>query len=99
MITPMAEEVLLKSGGGFRAGFSWKRLALWSHLHNLIEGIAKVNGSSTLRCANSPSPIITLFFDKRVRHICSDFLGCRISESNVVVWVPRTNYLPMITIG
>jgi len=49
MITPQAEAKLLRSNTpDWASDFAAKRLSFWSHL-NLLDGVPKVNGSSTLR--------------------------------------------------
>ena len=101
-ITPKAESVLLMSTKPeFESEFFGRRLALWSNL-NLMDGMPKVNGSSTLpskwekeveeviysRTNNPPARLV-------------DFLGARFESSSesAVAWVPRTNALPLVTAG
>jgi len=101
-ITPKAESVLLMSTiPEFESEFFGRRLALWSNL-NLLDGMPKVNGSSTLplkwqkeledkiyAMTNTPPPAGIL-----------DFLGARYETStkSAVEWTPRTNALPMVTV-
>lgn len=102
-ITPKAEGVLLMSTiPDFENEFFGRRLALWSNL-NLLDGMPKVNGSSTLplkwqkevedklyAMTNTPPPAGLL-----------DFLGARYETStkSAVAWTPRTNALPLVTAG
>lgn len=99
-ITPKAEAALLMSNKPeFEPEFFGRRLALWSNL-NLLDGMPKLNGSSTLpsrwekeveeaiysRTNNPPARLV-------------DFLGARFESSSesAVAWVPRTNALPLVT--
>jgi len=101
-ITPKAEGVLLMSTiPEFESEFFGRRMALWSNL-NLLDGMPKVNGSSTLplkwqkeledkiyAMTNTPPPAGIL-----------DFLGARYETSakSAVEWSPRTNALPLVTV-
>jgi len=102
MITPAAEDKLTHSMvADAAANWTGKRLALWSNL-NLLEGIPKVNGSSTLQLR--PQREIEDMIYKQGRTNCPgllDFLGVRLitAPQNVVEWVERPSALPLVTAG
>src|SRR5258706_14924935 len=101
-ITPQAEEHLLRNGVRTPMDqFLGLRLALWSNLH-LLDGIPKVNGSSTLQIREQ------MQLQKRLYDCTNalpegllDFLGVShlSSSENLVEWSPRTNYCPFVTGG
>jgi hypothetical protein len=101
-ITPRAEEALLRSRvADFEADFLGKRLALWSNL-NLLEGIAKVNGSATLQIREQ-AQVQNLLYASPDSDLpgLTDFLGaaCITSPSNVLEWERRSSPLPLLTAG
>lgn len=102
MITPQAEAQLLRSTvPDFTQDLLGKRLALWSHL-NLLEGVAKINGSSTLQMAPQARVQARMYATNNTSfpHL-EAFLGARYfsNPTNVTQWVPATNALPLITGG
>jgi hypothetical protein len=102
MISPRAEQHLL---------MSWvpnpyddllgKRLALWSHL-NLLEGISKINGSSTLQLREQMQ-VQSLFYASTNTDLprLADFLGAAYTTApgKIVEWTPRQTHLPLVTVG
>ncbi|MSU62060.1 MAG: hypothetical protein EXS31_06640 [Pedosphaera sp.] len=102
MISPSAEEALLKSGvTDFESDFLGKRLAGWSHL-NLIEAVPKVNGSSTLQ-VREQAQVQSLLYGttNQAWPGLLDFLAVSYisSESNALVWVRRTTQSRLVSIG
>ena len=103
MISPGAEQVLSFSHvEDFAMDLTGKRLAEWYNL-NMLDRIPKVAGAITLRPAH---------FDVVERHLyytsgatfgepLMDFLSATwiSSPTNPVVWLSRTNALPIITAG
>ena len=102
MITPEAEEFLtFVSSTNVQRVWEFKRRAEWSSL-NLIEGVAKVNGSSTLQTRDQRSVEQTLYsMTNRLPVGLLDFLGVAwITSSNShAEWVPRPKALPLVTAG
>jgi hypothetical protein len=104
-ITPDAEHTLLRTTlpSGTR-DFLTKRLALWSNL-NLLDGIAKVNGSSTLQLREQKHIEQLLYPTNRNDVIrwsvgLLDFLGVtHLTGTNVTDWTQRSGALPIITCG
>ena len=101
-ITPEAEQHLF-ANNVTRAmdQFLGLRLALWSNLH-LLDGIPKVNGSSTLQIREQKQ------LEKRLYEQTNalptgllDFLGVSYvsSSENLVEWVARSNYCTFVTAG
>lgn len=102
MISPKAEDHLLMSRvADPYKDLIGKRLALWSNL-NLLEGIPKVNGSSTLQVREQKA-VETLLYaaTNRVRTQLMDFLGVAAvtAPDSILEWTNRTGSLPLITIG
>jgi len=101
-ITPSAEATLLRSRvADFEADFLGKRLALWSNL-NLLESIAKVNGSATLQLREQAQVQHLLYASPETDlPRLTDFLGATwgTSRSNVVEWERRAGALPLVTAG
>lgn len=101
-ITPKAEAALLMSNKPeFEPEFFGRRLALWSNL-NLLDGMPKLNGSSTLPSRwekEVEEAIYTRTNNPPARLI--DFLGAHFESSSesAVAWVPRTNAMPLVTAG
>jgi len=101
-ITPKAEAALLMSNKPeFEPEFFGRRLALWSNL-NLLDGMPKLNGSSTLPSRWEKEVEEAIY--SRTNHPPArliDFLGARFESSSesAVAWVPRTNALPVVTAG
>jgi hypothetical protein len=102
MISQLAERHLLRSTvADWLSDWMGKRLALWSNL-NLLDGIAKVNGSSTLQLRREMQVQGLLYNETNSASLgLMDFLGIAfVSSSNSVVeWSPRTSWLPLITTG
>jgi hypothetical protein len=102
MISPQAEKHLLRSTvKDLTQDLVGKRLALWSNL-NLLDGIPKVNGSSTLQVREQSQVQNALYNVTNMS--CAgliDFLAVsQITASNSVVeWAIRTNPCPMVTCG
>jgi len=101
-IRPAAEDRLLHSAiKDLELDYLGKRVALWSHL-NLIEGIPKVNGSSTLQIREE-SQVLNLIYHEP-RHdlpLLLDFLGAADIDGSVDVleWSRRPSALPLLTAG
>ncbi len=101
-ITPEAETLLLRStipdlGQDFLA----KRLALWSNL-NVLDGIPKVNGSSTLRMAHEDQVQERIYDDKTmVSGSLLSFLGVthRSADHSPLEWVVNPAPMPWVTAG
>ncbi len=102
LITPEAEAFLtFASGTNAQRVWEFKRRAEWSSL-NLIDGVAKVNGSSTLQTREQRLVEQTLYsMTNRLPSGLMDFLGVAwITRSNSAAeWSPRTNALPLVTAG
>jgi hypothetical protein len=104
-LTPNAEERLLRvSAMNPVHDFLGRRLALWSNL-NLLDGIAKVNGSSTLQIREQRTVEQLLYPTNAATHTnwsagLVDFLGVSyLTGSNVTEWIVRDTALPLITAG
>ena len=104
-ITPDAEERLLRSSiTNATHDFLSKRLALWSNL-NLLDGIAKVNGSSTLQLRHQKDLERLLYPTNRQQVVrwsvgLLDFLGVtHITGTNITDWARHTSALPIVTCG
>jgi len=104
-ITPDAEERLLRSSiTNATHDFLSKRLALWSNL-NLLDRIAKVNGSSTLQLRHQKDLERVLYPTNRQQLVrwpvgLLDFLGVtHITGTNITDWARRTGALPLVTCG
>jgi hypothetical protein len=81
--------------------FLGKRLALWSNL-NVVDGIPKVNGSSTLQLREQNMLERSLYATNAVGPPTGimDFLGVtHVTGSNIVDWVPRSSAMPLVTTG
>ncbi len=104
-ITPDAEERLLRSSmTNATHDFLSKRLALWSNL-NLLDRIAKVNGSSTLQLRHQKDLERLLYPTNRQQVVrwsvgLLDFLGVtHMTGTNITDWAKRTSALPILTCG
>ncbi len=101
-ITPDAEDRLLRSAvKDLESDYLGKRIALWSNL-NLIEGIPKVNGSSTLQIREAAQLQDLLY--KPPRHaipLLLDYLGAKFENDPVKVleWRSRPSSLPLVAAG
>ena len=102
MISPEAEGRLLNSNvRDVTLDYIGKRLALWSNL-NLLEGIPKVNGSSTLQLREQAQVQALLYSGtNQFANGLIRFLGVshRTKPGTVVEWDIATNYLPLISCG
>jgi hypothetical protein len=102
LIAPEAEEFLtFVSSTNAQRVWEFKRRAEWSSL-NLIDRIAKVNGSSTLQTREERFVEQTLYsMTNRLPDGLMDFLGVAwiTSSNSTAEWSPRTNALPLITAG
>jgi hypothetical protein len=82
--------------------FVGKRLALWSNL-NVVDGIPKVNGSSTLRLREQDLLEKALYPSNSTARPCEgilDFLSVtHVTGSNVVEWEKRGSACPLVTAG
>jgi len=101
-ISPAAEGALLRSTvADMQTDFIGKRLALWSNL-NLLEAAPKVNGSSTLQLLWQRQ-VQDLLYATNAPELPAllDFLGVvqATAPGKVVDWTPRTNAMPLVTIG
>jgi hypothetical protein len=104
-ITPDAEERLLRSSiTNATQDFLTKRLALWSNL-NLLDSIAKVNGSSTLQLRHQKDVERRLYPTNALQMVTwsrglLDFLGVtHLTGSNVSDWITHPTALPLVTCG
>lgn len=102
MISPAAEQGLLHSSvKDAEQNFLGKRLAEWSNL-NVLDGIPKVNGASTLQLREQMQVQSLLYATtNRLLEGLMDFLGVsRFTKPGTVVeWTARTNFLPLVTAG
>jgi hypothetical protein len=102
LIAPEAEEFLtFVSSTNVQRVWEFKRRAEWSSL-NLIDGVAKVNGSSTLQTREQRLVEQTLYsMTNRLPAGLMDFLGVAwiTSSNSSAAWSPRTNALPFVTAG
>jgi hypothetical protein len=101
-ISPESEKRLLRSTVRDPVhDFLGKRLALWSNL-NVVDGVPKVNGSSTLQLREQNMLERSLYGSNTVAlpNGILDFLGVsHITGSNTVDWTARTSALPLVTAG
>ncbi|HEY0549592.1 MAG TPA: hypothetical protein VGF13_08320 [Verrucomicrobiae bacterium] len=102
LITPGAEEFLtFVASTNVQRLWEFKRRAEWSSL-NLIDHVAKVNGSSTLQTREERMVEQTLYsMTNRLPAGLMDFLGVAfITGSNSSAeWLSRTDALPLVTTG
>jgi hypothetical protein len=102
LISPYAEQRLLMSRvANLSDDLLGKRLAVWSHL-NLLEGISKVNGSSTLQVREQAQVQALLYAATNVDFPrLADFLNAAYSTApgQIVEWTARSTCLPMVTGG
>jgi hypothetical protein len=101
-ISPQAEDHLLNSGVQDReADFLGRRLAFWSNL-NALDGLPKVNGSSTLRLReeNEIQSLLYATTNAELPHLL-DFLGVSqtTAPGQVAKWTNRATWLPLATAG
>jgi hypothetical protein len=102
MISRRAEQYLLMSGvPNLSSDLLGKRLALWSNLH-LLEGIPKVNGSSTLQLREQME-IQTLLYASTNIDLprLADFLAVSqmTAPGQILDWTARETALPLATLG
>jgi hypothetical protein len=104
-ITPNAEERLLRSSITNTAqDFLTKRMALWSNL-NLLDGVAKVNGSSTLQLRHQKVLERRLYPTNAFQMVTwsrglLDFLGVtHLTGTNLTDWIQHPSALPLLTCG
>jgi hypothetical protein len=102
MISPRAEQYLLMSGvPNLSSDLLGKRLALWSNLH-LLEGIPKVNGSSTLQLREQME-VQTLLYASTNTDLprLADFLAVSrmTAPGQILDWTARETGLPLATLG
>lgn len=102
LISPRAEHHLLWSRvPSLFDDLLGKRLALWSHL-NLLEGIPKVNGSSTLQLCEQ-AQVQSLLYASTNTDLPSlaDFLGASrtTAAGQIIEWADRPTSLPWVTAG
>lgn len=102
LITPQAEEFLtyVSSTNATRV-WELKRRAEWSSL-NLIDGVAKVNGSTTLQIREQRQVEQALYtMTNRLPAGLLDFLGVGFitSSNSVAEWSRRATALPLVTAG
>ena len=102
LISPSAEQRLLRSEvTDPLEDFTGKRQALWSNL-NLIEGVPKVNGSSTLQLREQAEVQRLIYHPtNRVGRGLLDFLTVThfSSAQNPAHWIARSNSSPFVTCG
>ncbi len=101
-ISPQAEETLLHSTvENFANNFTGKRMAVWSGL-NMIDGVPKVNGSSTLQLREEKVIEKQLYNSTTNEYPrMLDFLGVTwmTKPGTVVEWTNRATAMPLATIG
>ena len=102
MISPSAERALTSdSVRDLSQEFIGKRLALWSNL-NLLEGVPKVNGSSTMLPSASWRVQRRLYDGTNAATAgLLDFLGVALvtAPGKIVEWATRDGHLPLVTVG
>jgi hypothetical protein len=102
LITPEAEAFLsFLSITNAEQLWEFKRRAEWSNL-NLLDGVAKVNGSSTLQIKEQRQIEQTLYsMTNRLPAGLLDFLGVSFvtSSNGASEWSRRTTALPLVTAG
>ncbi|HTD65335.1 MAG TPA: YfhO family protein, partial [Candidatus Limnocylindria bacterium] len=102
MIVPEAEDLLtFFSSTNAQHGWEIKRRAEWSNL-NLLDSVAKVNGSSTLQTVEQRQVEKALYsMTNRLPASLLDFLGVTyITSSNSAAhWTERPSALPWVTAG
>ena len=102
MISPASERKLLFSEvADWGADFGGKRLAFWSHL-NLLDGVPKVNGSSTLQLREQAALQKLLYATNTTKiPLLMDFLGVAhvTAPGQVTQWTNRNSWLPLATTG
>ena len=103
MISPAAERLMLYSYvASPQLDFLGKRLAEWYNL-NLLDSLPKVNGAFTLRPAQFDLIERRLYYTTGAT--CGeglfDFLSVAWASdpANPAKWIPRVNYLPVMTAG
>ena len=102
LISPGAEQRLLRSDvTDPLEDFTGKRQSLWSNL-NLLEGVPKVNGSSTLQLREQ-AEVQRLIYNptNRVGRGLLDFLAVTHfgPAQNPARWIARSNSCPLVTCG
>ena len=102
MISPNAENHLLLSRvSNLQSDLVGKRLAVWSNL-NLLEGIPKVNGSSTLQIREQMEVQALLYSSTNAGFPnLEDFLSVAYATTpgQIVEWAARTTAQPLVTGG
>jgi hypothetical protein len=102
LISPGAEQRLLRDARPeMLADFLGKRLGLWSNL-NLLEGVPKVNGSSTLQ-VREQMQVQSLIYGEtnRFENGLLEMLGVRCFSpmENPTRWIAFSNACPLISAG
>ena len=102
MISPAAEERLLRSGvSDWQTDFLGKRRALWSNL-NALDRMPKVNGSSTLQIREQ-AEVQRLLYASPTNELPAlmDFLAVShvTKPGTVVEWTPRPSAMPFVSAG
>jgi hypothetical protein len=102
LISPGAEQRLLRSDVvDPMEDFIGKRQSLWSNL-NLLEGVPKVNGSSTLQLREQ-AEVQKLIYNptNHVGRGLLDFLAVThfSPAQNPALWIARSNSCPLVTCG
>ena len=104
LITPVMEARLLRSTiEDHQQDFVGKRMALWSNL-NLLDGIPKVNGSSTLQIREQKEVQDIIYKSDPTNALPESLLNFLsvnwVSSSNSLIeWDPRAGALPWVTGG
>ena len=102
LISPGAEQRLLRSDvTDPLEDFMGKRQSLWSNL-NLIEGVPKLNGSSTLQLREQAEVQMLIYNPtNRVGRGLLDFLAVThfSPAQNPTHWIARSNSCPLVTCG
>ena len=102
LISPGAEQRLLRSDvTDPLEDFMGKRQSLWSNL-NLIEGVPKLNGSSTLQLREQAEVQMLIYKPtNRVGRGLLDFLAVThfSPAQNPTHWIARSNSCPLVTCG
>src|SRR5206468_542549 len=103
MISPEAEQTLLFSYvPSLATDLAGKRLAQWYNL-NLLDKVPKVNGAIQLHSEYFDRLEQYLYYTSgsHVGQGLLDFLSVAwiTSPENAVAWLPRTNFLPVMTAG
>jgi hypothetical protein len=103
MLSPQADQQLLFSHvADLELDFAGKRIGEWYNL-NLLDEIPKVNGALPLRPAHFDQVEHAIYFASgtRIGSGLFDFLSVAAfsPQENPLNWLPRTDYLPVVTAG